>query len=330
MRKSSALLAFAAMFAAASALAEPAPPLPATASGGQGTFITLGTMGGPVPAPDRSQPANALLYSGHVYLVDAGDGTVQQLSRAGIMLPRVTGVFLSHLHADHTGGLSAVLALRNQTNVRDRLTIYGPPGTRELVAGMVASMQPAARVGYGIPGQPWMPPADTVTVIETAGGETLNIDGMKVTAAQNSHYDFAAESIENRNYKSLSFRFDLPGRSIVYTGDTGPSRAVEELAKGADLLISEMIDMGGTMANVARNSPNMPAEARQRLEQHLSTHHLTPDAVGQLAAKAGVKALVITHFAAGTPDPSRTEGYKAQIRSHYRGPLTLANDLDQF
>lgn len=328
MGRGAAWLAFAAMIGAAPALAQPSaqPSMGPVADG----FITLGTMGGPVPSPDRSQPSNALVHVGHVYLVDAGDGTVQQLSRAGILLPRVAGVFLSHLHADHTGGLSALLALRNQTNARDRLAVYGPPGTRELVAGMVASMQPAARVGYGIPGQPWAPPADTVSVIEIADGETFTLDGMKVTAAQNSHYDFAAGSLEDRNYKSLSFRFDLPGRSIVYTGDTGPSVAVEKLARGADLLVSEMIDMGGTMANVARNSPNMPADARRQLEQHLSTHHLTPDAVGQLASRAGVKALVITHFAAGTPDPARTRDYLTQIKMHYRGEVTLANDLDRF
>ena len=313
----------AALLAATPALAQPASPV-------GDAFITLGTMGGPVPAPDRSQPSNALIHAGQVYLVDAGDGTVQQLARAGILLPRVRAVFMSHLHVDHTGGLSAVLGLRNQTNVRDPLTVYGPPGTRELVAGMVASMQPAARVGYGIPGQPWTPPANTVTVIELSDGEQLAVDGMTITAAQNSHYDFAPDSVEDRNYKSLSFRFDLPGRSIVYTGDTGPSPAVERLAKGADLLVSEMIDMAGTMANVARNSPDMPPEAKQRLEQHLSTHHLTPDAVGQLAARAGVKALAITHFAAGTPNPERTKGYVAQIRAHYRGPVTLANDLDRF
>lgn len=293
-------------------------------------FITLGTMGGPVPAKDRSQPANVLLHGSKVYLVDAGDGTVQQLAKAGIMLPRVSAVFISHLHADHTGGLLAVLALRNQTNVKGRLMVYGPPGTREMVAGMVASMQPAAQVGYGIAGQPWSPPADTVSVIELGHGDRIAVDGMAVIAAQNSHYDFAPGSIEDRSYKSLSFRFDLPDRSVVYTGDTGPSPAVTALAKGADLLVSEMIDMASTMATVARNSPNMPPEVKANLEHHLSTHHLTPAAVGALAAQAEVKSLVITHFAGGTPDPGRTEGYINQVKAAYGGPVTLANDLDRF
>lgn len=74
----------------------------------------------------------------------------------------------------------------------------------------------------------------------------------------------------------------------------------------------------------------MPLETKRDLEQPLSNHNLTPDAVGKLATAAGVKALVITHFAGGTPDPKRTNGYIAQIAKRYAGPVKLANDLDQF
>ena len=95
-------------------------------------------------------------------------------------------------------------------------------------------------------------------------------------------------------------------------------------------MVSEMIDLPSTTATVARNSPNMPAAAKANLEQHLSTHHLTPAEVGKLAAKAGVKSLIITHFAGGTPDPVRQESYIAQIRAHFKGVVKLAEDLDRY
>ncbi|WP_188657185.1 MBL fold metallo-hydrolase [Sphingomonas metalli] len=294
------------------------------------SFVTLGTMGGPVPSATRSQPANLLLHGADAYLVDCGDGAVEQLAKAGVLLPQVRAVFLSHLHADHTGGLGAVLGLRNQTNVRDTLTVYGPPGTKALVDGIVASMEPAARAGYGIPGQPWAPPASTVTVVELGDAARLSVGGMTVTTAQNTHYDFAPGSAEDRAYKSLSLRFDLPGRSIVYTGDTGPSPAVERLAKDADLLVSEMIDVAGTMDVVRRTAPNLPEPARQQLLRHLTTHHLTPQDVAALAQRAGAKAVVITHFAAGADNPARTAGYLETIGRTYKGPVRIARDLDRF
>lgn len=77
--------------------------------------------------------------------------------------------------------------------------------------------------------------------------------GFTVTAAQNTHYSFPAGSDMDVRFKSLSCRFDLPGRSIACTGDAGPSAAVEQLAKGANLLVSGMIDVEGTVRGVRRS-----------------------------------------------------------------------------
>lgn len=293
-------------------------------------FVTLGTMGGPVPDGHRSQPANAILHDNKTYMVDTGDGTVEQMARAGLPLSGVRAIFLSHLHVDYIGGLAAIIGLRNQTDARDVLAIYGPPGTRELVAGLVASLQPSAKAGYGIPGKPWTPPEKTVSVVELQDGETVRVDDMAVKAVQNTHYDFTPGSVEDRNYKSFALRFDLPDRSIAYTGDTGPSEAVERLASGVDLLVSEMIDMDATMARVARSSPNMPADVKGVMVQHLTTHHLTPEQVGAMAARAKVKALAVTHIAGGTSDAGRTRAYAATIAKSFAGPVAIANDLDRF
>lgn len=306
--------------------AQAAPPLTA----GANAFITLGTMGGPVASPTRSQPANVLLVGKDAYLVDAGDGAAGRLATAGIPLTNVRAVFLSHLHFDHTGGLGAVLGLRYQTDVPGVLTVYGPPGTRKLVDGIVASMEPGAEGGYGLPGAKFVPPASTVRVVELSGGETLALGGMKVTVAENSHYSWAPGSPEAARFKSLSLRFDLPDRSIVYTGDTGPSASVERLARGADLLVSEMIDVPATVANVRRNNPSLQGPALDAMVRHLSTHHLTPEQVGELAARADVKRVVITHNVPGPSDRATTERSLVGIRTRFGGRVTIANDLDRF
>lgn len=293
-------------------------------------LITLGTMGGPVASPVRSQPANVLLSGQNAYLVDAGDGAVEQLAKAGVRLESVRAIFLTHLHFDHTGGLAALLGLRYQTSVPGSITIYGPPGTRQMIAGLTQSMMPAAEAGYGVTGAKWVRPESTVTVIELNGGDKVSVEGLSVTTAQNTHYDFKPGSPQDKRFKSLSLRFDLPDRSIVFTGDTGPSSAVEALARGADLLVSEMIDVEGTLANIRRNDPNLSVQALSGIRYHLTAHHLTPEQVGALAASAGVKRLVVSHFSGGTANSAAFGSYLAAIRTHFAGPVSLANDLDRF
>jgi len=327
MRQIAITLLAAAMLAQASIAAPSAPVAQPTTDN---TFITLGTMGGPITSPDRSQPANVLLHGAKAYLIDAGDGAAQQLGKAGISLANLRAIFLSHLHFDHTGGVAAVLGLRYQTNGPGVLTVYGPPGTKALIDGIVASMQPASEAGYGLPGEPRVDPKDTVTVIEMVDGSKQSLDGFSVTAAQNSHYSFALGSSEDQRFKSLAFRFDLKDRAIVYTGDTGPSAAVERLAQGADLLVSEMIDVQATVAKIRRSRPDLPEAALQGIVKHITDHHLTPVQVGELASRAKVKRLVVTHLAPGTTSRADADRYIKDIGQHFKGPAVIANDLERF
>lgn len=296
----------------------------------EGRWVTLGTRAGPLASPVRSQPANLLVAGGQQILIDVGDGTAGQLAKLGIPTAAIDAVFISHLHWDHTGGLAAILGLRAQTNSPPRLKIYGPPGTAEMVAGLLASMIPGAAAGYGVPGAPSADVNELTQVIELRDKDSLDIAGMTVNVRNNTHYSFALGSELAGRFESLSIRFDLPGRSIVYTGDTGPSTAVEELAQGADLLVAEMMDVPDTIAAVRRNNPNMPDRAAEGMERHLTDHHLLPVDVGQMARRANVGAVVVTHFAGRERgDPAHFE-YLRQIAEHFDGPVVIANDLDTF
>lgn len=294
------------------------------------SFITLGTQGGPVSSPHRSQPANVLIRGPDAYIVDAGDGAVQRLAQAGLSLNSVRAVFLSHLHSDHTAGLGAILALRHQMGVPGVLAVYGPPGTQKLVDHLLLSMEPGAEIGNGYPGVAYTPPQATARAIEIAGGETTELPGIRVTSVQNSHYSFAPASPEDAKYRSLSYRFDMPERSIVYSGDTGPSTAVEQLATGADLLIVEMMNADAVLSSLKVVAPNMPPSAREGLRRHLVGHHVSAEQVGELASRARAKRVVITHISPAVVTDEQDAAYKTDIAKRFRGAVEIANDLDRF
>jgi ribonuclease BN (tRNA processing enzyme) len=290
-------------------------------------FITLGTSAGPAAVATRSQPANALIVNDDLYLVDAGDGAVGQLAKAGLRLQEVDGLFISHNHFDHTGGVLAVLSLQSQLGVPRTLKVFGPPGTRTFIEGLIAGMAPAMEAAFGMPGRSWQ---SNVEVEEIVHGSKIELDGVTVSVAENTHFKVPENSGAAEKAKSLSFRFDLANRSIVYTGDTGPSEAIEILAKGADILVSEMMDIDAVLGNIRRNEPEMPERQFAGIEWHLRAHHVLPSQVGEMAMNAGVKQVVVTHVAPNVSTDELATRYMNEIGEFFSGKVVIANDLDRF
>lgn len=291
-------------------------------------WTALGTAGGPVPTAERAEPSNLLTADGQRILVDAGDGTVNQMARIGLDLGAIDTVFISHLHLDHSGGLGAVIGLHWMNQFPRPLTIYGPPGTKTLVDGIVASMAAPAKIGFGL-GTPPPAPQGSVRAVEIADGSRLTLGSLSVRAAGNTHFahDGPAEAQPN---VSLSYRFTLGKRAITYTGDTGPSSAVTALAKGSDLLVSEVIDLDRLIAGIRQRRPDATPEMLAGMQKHLSTHHLVPRDIGAMAADAGVGHVVLTHFAIPGPLSDSEPAIREGIRQTFAGPLDLARDLSSY
>lgn len=267
------------------------------------SLTLLGTAGGPGGHPERAGIASLIEAAGIRVLVDAGVGVVRQLAHVGLTVGDVDVVVLTHLHDDHTAGLPALMTFRH-TMRRGPLTLIGPPGTMALRDGVLAYMSANAAI-RGQEGR-LVDPASLFDAHDVGPGTIFARDGLTVTAAENSHYaltDFASPQ------KSYALRFDTAERSIVFTGDTGESRAVEDLARGADVLMSEMV----TDADIAAVPP--PVQAHMRAE------HLSPVQVGRLAAAAGVATVVLSHYTDASPEDL------SQIRGAFTGEVLAGADL---
>jgi ribonuclease BN (tRNA processing enzyme) len=122
----------------------------------------------------------------------------------------------------------------------------------------------------------------------------------------------------------------MDDRSIVFTGDTGPSVAVEKLARDADLLVSEMMDIPAVLETIRKINPNLPQRQLDGIEWHFRAHHVLPHQVGEMAANAGVKRVVVTHMVPNVRNDAMVERYRAKIAAAFDGDIDIANDLDRF
>ena len=293
-------------------------------------LVLLGTGAGPIPRKDRSQPANLLVVGGRPYLIDAGNGVARQLARAGFVPSDVRNVFITHHHMDHNADMGALMSFawiednkRNDKNVGP-IRFFGPTSTTELVQAAQAFMSVSERIFRS--GIPMSPVSGHFEGHDISGpGEVFRDDRIVVTAAENSHYTGTKSNAD----KSYAYRFDTPGRSIVFCGDTGPSEAVTALAKDADVLVCEVNDTEATIKEIAA-STRLPPLALKAVRMHMEQQHISPEQIGQMASRAGVKSVVLTHYSPGLDGETNLSIYSDGVRKYFSGPVIAGNDLLEF
>jgi ribonuclease BN (tRNA processing enzyme) len=326
-----AAIAVVALAAAMPVLAQTTGSTPAPAATPSTRLVLLGTGAGPVPRKDRAQPANLLVVGGRPYLVDAGNGVARQLAHAGYATADVRNIFITHHHIDHNADIGALMSFTwIEDNKRNRpdtppVRFHGPPATAELVAAAQSFLAVSERIFRS--GVPMRPSAQRFEGHDfSADGEVFRDDRVVVSAAENTHYHHAPGSPSSGKDKSYSLRFDTPGRSIVFSGDTGPSEALERLAADADVLVCEVLDLDATMKEV-QTSMTLPPAMVPAVRRHMAEQHLTPEQVGLLAQKARVKMVVLTHFSPGLDGETDTSRYVDEVRRHFKGPVIAGRDL---
>jgi len=289
-------------------------------------LVTLGTSGGPLPRPGRTQSSNLLVVNGTPYLIDAGDGATRRIVRAGYDFRKVGKVFITHPHSDHTNGLATLLASQWEYQRREPTDVYGY-GVEALVAGAIAYLTPNAEIRWSEGKRTKM--SDVFKGHDVAPGMVWQDANVRVTAVENTHFNFAPDSPGAGKYRSYSYRFDTPGRSIVFTGDTGPSKALTELAKGADVLVTEVTVVDDVIAVMKKNGnwDTKTADEKEGWIRHMKEEHVRPEEVGQMAAAAGVKTVVMTHFSPSVDPKDDLKRYVAAARRFYAGRIVLAKDL---
>lgn len=274
-------------------------------------LILLGTGGGPTPKANRAAPAQVIIVNGVSYVIDCGNGVARQMVLAGVPLASIRNVFITHQHSDHNADYGNLIWLSWATNLATRVNTYGPPPLAKMTRLFLEMNDYDIKVRMVDEGRP--PLKNLIAPHEITGdGVVLRDANVTVTAAL----------VEHPLVKpAFAYRFDCPDRSIVISGDTHPSENLVCLAKGADVLVHEVMYLPA-LEHLIGSEPNAVT-----LREHLLASHTTTEQVGRIATEAGVKTLVLSHFVPGATPPIEDQVWFDAVRPYFSGNLIVGRDL---
>jgi len=273
------------------------------------SVITVGT-GAPRYSPERSGPCALVHYKGHYFIVDMGNGTQARLHQANIRLGNLEAFLFTHFHLDHSEEFIPLL-INAWLQGQDNLKIIGPPGVKEYHAFLLSFYKDDIAYRARRTGRPVGKIRD-IGIRELTGEETFELSGVSVRSIEVPHTVY-----------TLAYRFDAEGESIVISGDLTYSENLIRLAKGADVLV---MDSGGYIRAKKQGAPRRERPPRRSGGGNKAQVRAHPSLkeIATMASKAGVKKLVLTHFAPGVIDKEATS---RAIRQTFKGEIVFGEDL---
>lgn len=238
--------------------------------------VTL--LGGGTALPDarRGAAGLAVQLGARSWWVDGGPGTLQRSVRFGVDPLTLDGGFFSHHHPDHCAELVGLLFAMRVAGRSRPYHVHAGPGIDRVLTGLDHAFGRWIRVGDALP---------IVTPLSDDGPGQIDLEDLSVHTRPARH-----------GAGAVHLRFEAAGRSVVWSGDTGPSAALAELAAGCDLLICEC---GHTASQVERT-------------------HLAPEDVIEVGRAARPRQLWLTHLYDHPALPDRVDG-AAILRRVRRG-----------
>ncbi len=323
-------------------------PEPAPAAGAEASVVLLGVAGGPPPVAGQAGIASAVVAGDGVYLVDAGRGALNQFMNAGLSMASLKGIFLTHMHQDHTANYFEILLLGNRIRgIYDvgfeSLSVYGPrpggpPPFLPPLETPYAADDPYPGV-IGLTEASYRAQANALNNFLAVGAPDLRevvklyelppaeIQGSPENPAppitpfpvfEDGNVRVTATLVPHGIYPSLGFRFDTDAGSIVFSGDTKQCRDnLVEIARGADVLVHEVYDREGM---VEQGFPS-------RLVDTFRGGHTEAEEVGIVAQDAGVERLVLNHLIPAGRHIVPDERWIQKAQQGYGGHVILGDDL---
>jgi ribonuclease BN (tRNA processing enzyme) len=285
------------------------PSAAAQSCGSQGLAVQVLGSGGPELQNKRASSTYLVWQDGRARaLVDAGGGSALRFGESGAQMSQLDVILFTHFHVDHSADFAALIKSSWFEDRKRPLPIYGPegndfmPSTTEFVADFFGDKHGAYRYlsELLVPGEDSSYKLQPHNVVGTTSSTSAFHSG-----------DLAAYSVRviHGGVPALAWRLEVAGKVIVFSGDTNGEGGLTKFTSNADLFIAH----------------NAVPEGAVGLERRL---HMPPSVIGQIAADAQVKHLVLSHRML------RTLGQENQTRSgikkRYAGPTEFANDLDCF